>query len=134
MRSLTEAMKSINGSLENCGEALSCFADVVTSGWLQGGAANVAVAWTELIGLQTVQYAQYLLGAASDVEVIDRHMLNDVVRIDDECRAQRYTLLGVTHAKLIDERTGHITELPVIEPIQVLVIAPPTQFAELIVG
>ena len=61
-------------------------------------------------------------------------MLDHVVRIDDERRAERHAFPRIADAELVDERAGHIGELPVIEAAEVAVIAPPSELRELVVG
>src|SRR5277367_6772022 len=86
-------------------------------------AADAAVARAELIGLQAVEDAQDLFRVAADVEVVHAHVLDRAFGIDDEGRAQRHAFVLVTNAELVDERALRITEAPVAELRQVLVVA-----------
>ena len=75
-----------------------------------------------------------LVRIAADVQVVDRHVLDDVVGIDDERRAECHAFLRVADAELVDKRAGHVGELPVIEARQVAMVAPPAELRELVVG
>src|SRR6185312_8274917 len=88
----------------------------------QGVAADAAVARAELVGLQAVEDPQHLLGAAPDVEVVDRHVLDDVVRVDDERCAKRHPFVRIAHAELVDERAPGIAELPLRQLVEILVL------------
>src|SRR5436190_24050660 len=83
--------------------------------------ADRAIARAELVGLQAVEDAQHLLGIAADVEVVDADVLDRVVGIDDERRAQRNAFVLVADSELVDERALRIAEAPVAELRQVLV-------------
>jgi len=61
-------------------------------------------------------------------------VLDHVVGIDDKCCAERYAFVRIAHAELVDERPCHIGELPVIQAMEVAVIAPPAELGELVVG
>ena len=61
-------------------------------------------------------------------------MLDHVVRIDDERRAKRHAFAGVTHAELVDERARGVGELPVVQALEIAVVAPPAELREFIVG
>src|SRR5688572_13867802 len=87
---------------------------------LQRIAADRAVARAELVRLQAVEDAQDFLGVAADVQVVDRDVLDHVVRVDDERRPQGNTFLLVAHAQLVDERARRIGELVMIEAREVL--------------
>ena len=56
----------------------------------------------QLIRLQTVGDAQDFSGLRATFRLFTATLLDDVVRIDDESRAQSYAFLGITHAQLID--------------------------------
>ena len=61
-------------------------------------------------------------------------MLDDVVRVDDERRAKRHACARVAHAELIDQRARDVGELPLVEALQLRVIAAPAELREFIVG
>src|SRR5205809_4870410 len=97
-------------------------------------AADRAVARAELVGLQAVEDAQHLVGIAAHVEVVHAHVLDRVVRIDDEGGAQGDAFGAVADAELVDERALRVAEAPVAELAQVLVITAPAELGELVVG
>src|SRR5690242_20145277 len=111
-------------------------AGLVTKSWTRSErlAADGAVARAELVGLQAVEDAEHFLGVAADVEVVDAHVLDRVVRVDDERRAQRHAFVLVAHAELVDERALRIAEAPVAELREILVVATPAELRELVVG
>src|SRR2546429_5747210 len=74
------------------------FSRVVMSGRLQGLFALLPVAGAQLVGLQRIEHAEHLLGAAADVEVGDVDEADDPLRIHDEGRALRHAGLGVEDA------------------------------------
>src|SRR5665213_833564 len=78
---------------------------------LQGVLAFLPVAQAELIGLEGVEQAQRLLRIAPDIEVVDRDVADDALRIDDEGGAQRHARPLVEDA----ERRGQLA-LDVAEP------------------
>ncbi len=84
--------------------------------------------------MQAVEHTQYFFRVAADVQVVHRHVLDNVVRINDECRAQRGPFLRIANAQHIDQRTGRVGKHPVIQPVQILVVAPPCQLDELVIG
>ena len=61
-------------------------------------------------------------------------MLNHVVRIDDERSAERSAFLRITHAEHVDQRAGGIGKHPVIQSIEILVVAAPRELDELVIG
>ena len=73
-------------------------------------------------------------GLRPTFRLFTRHVLDRVVRVDDERRAQRHALVLVAHAELVDERAGRVGELPVVRAFEVLVLAAPAELAELVVG
>src|SRR2546422_2817918 len=82
---------------------------------LQGATADRPVAGAQLVGLQSIEHAQHFLGAAADIEVVDRDVLDHVVGVDDERRAQRHAFLRIAHPELINQRSGHVGELPLVK-------------------
>src|SRR5262245_8486087 len=97
-------------------------------------AADRAVARAQLVGLQAVEDAQHLVRIAANVQVVHRHVLDHVVRVDDEGRAQRDAGLRIAHAELVDQRALDVGKAPVRELVQVLVLAAPAELGELVVG
>src|SRR6266496_5788911 len=99
------------------------------SGWARSkrGGADGAVARTKLIRLQAVENPQDLVRIAADVQIVDGYVLNHIVGIDDECRAECDAFVRITHAELVDKRARHIGELPVIEAMEIAVITPPAE-------
>src|SRR5690606_35550437 len=92
---------------------------------LERAAADGAVACAQTVGQQRVQDAQGFFGAAAHVEIVDRHVLDDVVRIDDEGGAQCDAFGLFADAQRIDQRTRRIAELVVVELDQFGAVAPP---------
>src|SRR5690606_34838287 len=97
---------------------------VVISGLRSEGlAADRAVARTQLVGLQAVEDTQRLVGVAADVQVVHRDVLDRVVRVDDESRTQRDAFVPVADAELVDQRTCRVGELPLVQVLQVGMLA-----------
>src|SRR5690348_2406942 len=116
--------------------AWSCMASFLYEGVSPASkrrASDRPVARAELVGLKAVENAQHLFRIPADVQVVDRHVLDHVVRVDDEGRAQRHAFLGA-HAELIDERAGDVRELPLVEALEIGMVAPPAELRELVVG
>ena len=70
------------------------------SGRLENLFARVPVARAKLVGLKGVEHAQGLLRVPADIEAVDRHVLDDVVGIDDERRAIGDMLFGIEDPEL----------------------------------
>src|SRR5690606_38059271 len=100
----------------------------------QGVAADRAVAGAQFVGLQGVDDAQRVFRRTADVQVGDIDVLDDVVRIDDEGRAQGHAFFFVQHAQGAGQLAAVVGELPDRQLVQVGVVAAPGQLGELIVG
>src|SRR2546426_12673062 len=90
---------------------------------LQGATADRPVAGAQLVGLQSIEHAQHFLGAAADIEVVDRNVLDDAVGVVDERRSQRHAFVWIAHPELIDQRPSYIGKLSLVEALQLRVIA-----------
>src|SRR6185437_3153127 len=65
--------------------------------------AHRTVAGAQLVGLQAVEDAQGFLRRTADIQAVDRDMLHDAVRIDDQGGAQRDIGVVVQHAQRAGE-------------------------------
>src|SRR5690606_24104089 len=61
--------------------------------------ASLPVARAQLVRLQRVENAQRLGRVAADIEAVHRDMLDDIVGIDDEGRAEGDALAGIENAE-----------------------------------
>ena len=101
---------------------------------IQRAAAHRAVARAQLVGLQAVKNAQDLVRVAAHIQVVDADVLDDVVGVDDEGRAQGHTGRHITHTQHVHQAALAVGKAPVAELVQVFVVTPPAEFAELVVG
>ena len=70
--------------------------------------AFAPVAGAEFVGLQRVENAQRLGRVAADVEAVDRDMLDHIIRIDDEGRAERDMLVLVQDPERLGELAASV--------------------------
>jgi len=94
---------------------------------LQRRATKCTVARAQFVRLQTVENTQDFLGATAHVKVINRYVLNHVIGIDDEGRAQRHAELTVQFAPDVAERI-------VVQLVQDLVRAALSHLDELVIN
>src|SRR5688572_15755665 len=96
--------------------------------------ALMPVAWAQLVGLQRVEDAQRLLRIAALVEAVDRHMLDHVMRIDDEGSAQANAGVLVENAERTGELMLVVRDPREIERGEALVRLAPGEVHEIAVG
>src|SRR5690606_34805291 len=85
----------------------------------QGVAADRAVAGAQFVGLQGVDDAKRVFRRTADVQVGDINVLDDVVRVDDEGRAQGHAFFFVQHAQGAGQLAAVVGELPDRQLVQV---------------
>src|SRR5690606_22867721 len=98
-------------------------------GWamLQGIAAHWPVAGAQFFRLQPVEHPQYFSGIASYIHAVYRHMLDDVVGVDDEGGPQCHAFLFFAYAQLVDQGACRVAKLVMAELVQLGMFAAPSQ-------